>query len=203
MDKDTPKVSESPESAKSREGTSRRRLLLAGAAAVPVMVTIKSTGASAAGMKAIQVHGTKSGGWDYNPPNDMLASISCIQNVEMPWDCDGAAKKVCDKEQLDYDGWCRRKRTGYSSVEQDGSVMPASYQPVYGTTYNRYQENDDKCDQIYTYFYDDGRTNFWPGCKFDVSKERHCTYVQICLSTACWNSISTAVNLKGGTTGIT
>jgi|GEM_PF-4195075 len=197
----------SPEANAGQEGTSRRKLLLAGAAAVPVMVTIKGTTANAAGLNPIPTNWWGGGDYDgpkYPQPNDMLGSIACIQNLEMPWSCDSAAKDVCHKDGLDYDGWCSRKSKGYyyGSMEQKGGVMPATYNSGSDYGYNwgndRDRENDEKCRQIYDYFYDSGRTNFWPGCKFDVSKERHCTYVQICLSTACWDSISTAIDIKGG-----
>jgi hypothetical protein len=223
MDTEKFPKSDSPESTKSREGTSRRKLLIAGAAALPVMVTIKSTSVNAAGLTAIPVGGRGGnhdgdhdggGGGGYPDQTGVLGSIACIQNFEMPWSCDDATKHVCEKKNLDYDGWCDREHRRHSSL-QDGSVMPANFQLTggggyggggyggggggYGGGYDSHRDNDDKCRQVNDYFKDDGR-DFWPGCTFNVGKERHCTYVQICLSTACWNSISTALDIqKSGT----
>jgi hypothetical protein len=204
MDTEKFPKNESPEGSESREGVSRRKLLMTGAAALPVMVTIKSTSAHSAGLTAIPVGGGHhSGGGDhdgggYPDPSGVLGSIACIQNFEMPWSCDDATKHVCEKKNLDYDGWCDREHRRHSSL-QDGSVMPANFQLTGGGGsyggYDSHRDNDEKCRQVNDYFKDGGH-DFWPGCTFNVSKERHCTYVQICLSTACWNSISTVLDIQ-------
>jgi len=232
MDTEKFQNSDSSETAKRQEGTSRRKLLLAGAAALPVMVTIKSTSAHAAGLTAIPVggKGKGGGGWPgggggghdggghdggggYPDQSGVLGSIACIQHLKMPEYCDQAVDDVCHKKGLDYSDWCRRQNStyypkwSYHSSNSSGrpGVMPANYQLVgggkHGQDDKRKEDHDRNCQEVWGYFYDSGHSHFYRDCKFDVSDDRHCTYVQICMSTACWNSISTALDMQKSGSG--
>jgi hypothetical protein len=226
MDTEKFQNSDSAETAQRREGTSRRKLLLAGAAALPVMVTIKSTSAHAAGLTAIPVGrgkgkgGGGGGGHDgggYPDQTGVLGSIACIQHLQMPEYCDQAVDDVCRKKGLDYSDWCRRQSTTYypkssyhhSNYQPSGNgavkAQPAGYQLVgggrHGQDDKRKEDHDRNCQDVWGFFYDNGKSHFYRDCKFDVSDDRHCTYVQICMSTACWNSISTAMDIQKSGSG--
>ena len=188
MDKDTNQTSESQVTDKAREGLSRRRILkagAAGAAVVPVMVTIKSTSAQATGLSATKAwwDGHKDwDGWDGWHDGDktktkVYGSIACMPRLEMPSSKDQAIRNICDRHNIQYYG-----------SDHDGGVYP-------GHVYNSGAPN---CTDFRNYFYS---TDFGPYCTyFDPSKEHHCTYMEIMLSTACLNSIKTKVNWCGGKT---
>ena len=186
MDKDSNQASESQATEKAREGLSRRRLLkagAAGAAVVPVMVTIKSTSAQATGLVATPAH-LSGGGWDWNwdghdhdgTKTKVYGSVACIQRLEMPPTKDHAIRNICDRHNIEY----------YSS-DSDGGIHHSGF----------YRSDTPTCTDFRNYFY---TTDFGPYCTyFDPSNEHHCTYMEIMLSTACLNSIKGKAHWSGGT----
>ena len=186
MDKDNSQASESQVADKAREGLSRRRLLkagAAGAAVVPVMVTIKSASAQATGLAATPAHLSGGSNWSWNwnwdghdsTKTKVYGSVACIQHLEMPPSKEHAIRNICDRHSIKY-----------YDHDSSGGIHHSGY----------FRSDTPDCTDFRNYF---RTTDFGPYCTFfDPSREQHCTYMEIMLSTACLNSIRTQVGWAGG-----
>jgi hypothetical protein len=167
------------------ESKTRRRLMQAGAAFVPMMVTIKSARAQVIGQ----------------PSDDMLASIACLTHSELPTDYQLAVDEVA--------------RTLGLSASQTGSIPDTQLTPEavperrggwIGQQMARSNLWNDSSNELvtqadgnvnyagWTYedfqnFFQEGRLDFYAGVKYNPGSQYHNTFLEITMSTACWNSI--------------
>lgn len=182
MDKDTNQVSESQatETEKEQANLSRRRLLRAsaiGAAAVPMMVTIRSASAHATGI-------TKVNDFLSNPPEaDVYGSISCISHVQMPTSNDDAVLKICQSNP-------DIKYKSRSQCEKELS------NPQFSLTGSGGSTTTPTCEQLYEYY--PQYTNYFNQPVFDFSNEKQCTYLEYTCSTGCLNSIVQQSSIYSG-----
>jgi hypothetical protein len=167
------------------ESKTRRRLMQAGAAFVPMMVTIKGARAQVIGQ----------------PSDDMLASIACLTHSELPTDYQLAVDEVARTLGLSPSqtgttpapqispeavpqrpgGWIGQQMARsnlWSESSKDLSTQADGDINYAGWTYEDFQ----------TYF-QEGRFDFYTGVKYNPGSQYHNTFLEITMSTACWNSI--------------
>jgi len=167
------------------ESKTRRRLMQAGAAIVPMMVTIRGARAQVIGQ----------------PADGMLASIACLTHSELPTSYQMAVDEVARVLGLSPTqprpgpdggitneavperpgGWIGRQMAQSnlwtdSSKERvtqaDGDVDYANW------TYEDFQN-----------YFQEGRFDFYTGVEYNPGSQYHNTFLEITMSTACWNSI--------------
>jgi|GEM_PF-3898322 len=168
---------------RSWENSTRRRLLQTGAAAIPMMITIKAARAQVTG-----------------PGQEMLASIACLRNSAIPSDYRIALDEVAKVlglqptgEPLAPQGAVPERPGGWLGMEMSRSTPWTDKQAELSTqaTEQGPANYRDWTYQDFQDFFYEGQADFYSGVVYDPGSQYHNTFLEITMSTACWNSIQT------------